>query len=84
MLKNSAAILATLDRINLQSFRDRIAAMPGRFGQVVLDAAKLTEPEVQEVDLPCRTLKSEEEVNAWLQEARDILLDKIKKGPVIV
>ena len=84
MLKNCAAILATLDRISLQSFRDRIAAMPSRFNQVVLDAAKLTEPEVQEVNLPCRTLKSEEEVNVWIEEVRDILLDKIKKGPVIV
>lgn len=83
-VEDTVAILNTLDSTSLQSLRDRIAAMPGRFDQVIFGAAKMMEPEVQDVSLPCRTLKSEADVDAWLEESRTILLEKIKKGPVIV
>lgn len=81
---NTANILLSLDRIAISALRDRIDAMPARFDQVVLAAAKALEPAVQEVSLPCRTLKSPEDVDAWLQESRQILLEMITKGPVIV
>lgn len=83
-VKDTTSILKTLDRAGLHPLRDRIAAMASRFDQVLFGAAKMLEPEVQSVSLPCRTLKTEEEINAWLEESRTILTDKIKKGPVIV
>jgi hypothetical protein len=83
-VEDTVAILNTLDSISLQSLRDRIAAMPGRFDQVIFGAAKMMEPKVQDVSLPGRTLKSEADVDAWIEESRTILLEKIKKGPVIV
>jgi len=81
---NTANLLSSLDRIAVSALCDRIDAMPARFDQVVLAAAKTLEPAVQEVSLPCRTLKSPEDVDAWLQESRHILLETIKKGPVVV
>jgi hypothetical protein len=83
-VENSLVILQTLDSVGLQQLRDRIAAMPSRYEQLVFGAAKLMEPEVQKVSLPNRTLKTEAEVDAWLVECRTILLDTIRTGPVIV
>ncbi len=83
-LEDTTAILNTLNKNSIQSLRDRIAAMPGRFEQVAFGAARMMEPEVQEVSMPCRTLKSESDVDAWLLEAKTILLKKLKDGPVIV
>jgi hypothetical protein len=83
-VENTGAVLSTLDSIGIPALRDRIAAMPSRFDQVTFGAAKLMEPEVQEAALPCRTLKTESDVEAWLDESRRLLLKKIKTGPVIV
>ena len=47
-------------------------------------AAKLLEPEVSELSLPRRILKSEDDVENWLMESRILLLEAIKKGPIIV
>jgi len=77
-------IINTLNLLPLSAFKDRVAALPARFDQVKLGAAKLLEPEVQEVSLPYRTLKTEEEVDQWLKDVEIILKDKIKKGPVYV
>nr|WP_204208337.1 BREX system P-loop protein BrxC [Prosthecochloris sp. CIB 2401] len=83
-VENTEAIVQTLDTIGLQQLRDRIAAMPSRFERVLLGAAQMMEPEAHEVDLPSRTLKTEADVDAWLTESRAMLLNSIKKGPVIV
>jgi hypothetical protein len=80
---SNEAILNTLSRNRLSVIRDRIAALPSRYDQMVFDAAKAMEPEVQEVSLPKRTLRTAEEVDAWLEESRRILQDKIKNGPVL-
>jgi hypothetical protein len=83
-VEDTASIVQTLDKVGLQQLHDRIAAMPSRFDQVLFGAAKMMEPEIQDVDLPSRTLKTEADVDAWLTESRAILLERIEKGPVIV
>jgi hypothetical protein len=83
-LEDTASIISTLDACGLQAFQDRIAAMPARFDQVLLGAAKLMEPEIQDVTLPCRTMKTEEEIDQWLNDAEKILKEALKKGPVLV
>ncbi len=78
------AILTTLKRAGLTALQDRVAAMPGRYNQILLETARLLEPELQEVFLPGRTLKTKEDVDAWLDQARELLMEKISKGPVLV
>jgi len=82
-VENTDAVLKTLSDTPFSVLSDRIAAMPGRYSQMLLDAARLLEPEIQDVRLPRRILKSESEIDAWLSEARVILIEKLKKGPVM-
>jgi len=83
-VEDTGAILTTLDAMALGAFRDRVAAMPARFDQIGMGAAKLLEPEIQDVNLPSRTLKTDADVDAWLADVSDLLKTKIKNGPVIV
>ncbi|MFO7913579.1 MAG: hypothetical protein R6V15_15605, partial [Desulfotignum sp.] len=78
------AILHTLGHTSLSALKDRIAAMPGRYDQVLLKAAQLLEPELQKVNLPARTLKTQADVDAWLDQTRKLLMDKLSHGPILV
>ena len=35
-------------------------------------------------DIPKRTLKSEEDINSWIEEIRDQLKEKLVDGPIVV
>ena len=59
-------------------------ALPERFRQVALAAARLLEPKTQRVSLTSATLKTAEDVAAWLAETEAELLTKIKDGPIII
>lgn len=83
-VQSTADVLATLDNCGLSMFTDRIAAMPTRFDIVAKGAAKLCEPQVQFVQMQRRTLKNEEEVDAWLREVREQLMSALSDGPVII
>jgi hypothetical protein len=78
------AVLHTLAHTSLSALKDRIAAMPGRYDQVLLKAAQLLEPELQKVNLPARTLKTQADVDAWLDQTRKLLMDKLSQGPILV
>ncbi len=79
-----AELLASLGTMSLGTWRDRREALPNRFAQVRLAAAKLAAPKAVHVSLPSRTLKDEAGVRAWLTEVEADLLEKIKVGPVVV
>jgi len=59
-------------------------AIPGRVQQAIERAAKLLEPKVQTVTLERSTLRSEQEIDAWLDRQRSKLLHGLKQGPVLV
>ena len=46
--------------------------------------AKSLEPETQTVDIPRRTLKSSEDVDAWVKDVHEQLKKALAKGPVII
>lgn len=83
-VENTAVVLKSLNANSISALRDRVAAMPSRFDKVMFEAAKLLEPEVEEVSLPSRMLKTDEDIQKWLKEAEEVLQAKIKRGPVIV
>ena len=77
-------IVATLGRITLSALGDRVAAMQSRFDEVLVGAAELMEPEAQFVKLPNRTIKTEQDVDAWLDDAKSEIQKALKNGPVII
>jgi hypothetical protein len=83
-VKNNEEVLATLDRLPLKSFGDRIAALPARFNKVLEDAAKILEPEVKPLYIPRRTLKTEEEIDAWVNEVKTQLKSALAQGPIMI
>jgi hypothetical protein len=44
----------------------------------------MMEPEAQFVSLPRRTLKTEQEIQAWLDEAEKQLKAALNEGPIVL
>jgi hypothetical protein len=47
-------------------------------------AAELMEPEAQFVKLPNRTIKTEQDIDVWLNDAKAEIQKALKNGPVII
>ena len=77
-------LVSALERHPLAGWRDRIDALPGRFDRARELASKLLEPETQTVEIPRRTLKSPEDVDAWVKDVQDKLKKAVAKGPVVI
>ena len=59
-------------------------ALPERFRQAALAAAKLLEPKTQSVKLTSGTLKTPDDVKAWVGETETELLGMLDKGPIVI
>ena len=77
-------IASTLRKTPLTALSDRVAAFPARFQEVVVNAAALMEPEAQFVTLPGGTLKTDQDVESWLEDAKKAIQKALKNGPVII
>jgi len=76
--------LAELSARSLPVWTTTADALPERFRQVALAAARLLEPKTQRVSLTSGTLKTPADVTAWLAETEAELLAKLKDGPIII
>lgn len=79
-----ADILNTLKNCSLVSFSDRIAAMPARFDEALSMASKDLEPKAREISIAKRSFRTEEEIDAWSDEARATLKAALRDGPVYI
>jgi len=77
-------VLTTLDNCALSMFGDRVAAMPARFDNVASGAAELCEPQAQFIQVPRRTLKTDEEIDAWVIEVKQQLKAALQNGPIVI
>ena len=77
-------VLGTLQQRPLPSWRDQCDALPTRFENARIEAARRLEPKAVSLKLPPATLKSEEDVDLWWEMARTEIVEKLKKGPVII
>jgi len=82
-VESTESILATLESTRLSAIKDRIAALPNRYSQMAFQAAKLLEPQTQEVELPSTTLKTEDDIDQWVATVSELLKDRLRNGPVI-
>jgi hypothetical protein len=78
------ALLDTLDDTPLDGWRTRKDALSQRFNDALDDAVRELEPDTTRANLESRVLESEEDVEEWLNEARETLLDHLEDGPVQV
>jgi hypothetical protein len=83
-VQTTSDVLNTLDQTPLEMFADRVAAMPARFGNVAEAAAEWLEPEAQFIQVPRRTLKTEEDIDAWLKDVKKQLKTALEKGPIVI
>lgn len=83
-VQSTGDVLTTLDNCNLSMLADRVAAMSGRFDNVANQAAELCEPQAQFIQLPRRTLKTMDEIDAWVIEVQQQLKAALQNGPVII
>lgn len=77
-------VLASLQAISLAEWRNRTDALPQRFQQARVEAARLNAPKARQIPLPKATLHSGEELEEWLEKARSVLAAALEEGPVIV
>ncbi len=77
-------VIQSLEDCSLERWNDRIQAQSSKFEYARIDAATLLEPKVQRVNLPHRTLKTEDDIKAWLEEVEAKMMDDIQNGPLVV
>jgi len=77
-------LLASLEEISLADWATRRDALPRRFSNALEEAAKLLEPKAVRVTLPSATIRTEEELLAWLKEVEGKLREQLSKRPVRV
>lgn len=77
-------VLESLQRISLDAWRTRTAALPQFFGEARIQADKLVEPQTHHVKLGSVTLRTPEEVKAWVTNTEQELLEQLKQGPIVV
>ncbi len=83
-LGSTDEVLQTLEQVNLSTFADRIAAISSRFDKVAANAAKLLEPATQFIQVPRSTLKTEDEIDAWVEDVKQQLKDALQQGPIVI
>jgi hypothetical protein len=79
------ALLQSLDAISLDDWTSRTDALTQRFQNALVEATRLLRPEAVRAKLPSRTLSTRDEVDAWLDEARRIIMEYVDSDrPVIL
>jgi len=77
-------LIRSLEQTPLPAWKTKTDALPQQFARAALAAAKLLEPKTQRIHLTSGTLKTEQEVKAWLAGTEKELLAKLKNGPVVI
>jgi hypothetical protein len=77
-------LIRKLEQTALPAWKTQTDALPQQFARAAFAAAKLLEPKTQRVRLTSETLRTEQEVKAWLAGTEKDLLAKLEKGPVVI
>ena len=77
-------VLESLERISLDGWRRRTAALPQLFADARAEADRLVEPAIHHVKLGSGTLRTSEDVREWVEETERDLLERVEKGPIVI
>lgn len=77
------SVLNSLDDISFDNWNNKTAALPSIFSQVLRDAISELQPKTQYCRLTKPILKTEQDIDQWLAEAKKELLAQLAHGPVV-
>ena len=77
-------VLESLERISLDGWRTRIAALPSLFAQARAEADRLVEPKIRHVKLESSALRTAADVDAWVRKTEQDLLRQVEQGPIVI
>lgn len=77
-------LIKTLDSQPISTWKDRTDALSERFDRARLLAAKESEPKTQPIDIPRRLLKTNDDLETWIEEVKKKLKDALTKGPIVL
>jgi hypothetical protein len=83
-ISSDEALVAYVDAHPLATLQTEIDAVAGRLQLAIERAAQKLEPQVQAVALERVTLRTEDDVNAWLERTKVRLTEAVRRGPVLV
>ena len=76
-------VLESLERISLDDWRTRTAALPQWFADARAEADRLVEPKTRHLKLESVTLRTPEDVKAWTRQTEQRLLEAVEHGPIV-
>ena len=77
-------VLESADRISLDDWRTRTAALPQWFADARAEADRLVEPQARRLKLESITLRTPEDVKTWTRQTEQRLLEAVEHGPVVI
>ena len=77
-------VLDSLERISLDGWRTRIAALPQLFAEARAEADKIVEPKTRHVKLGNVTLRTPADVKTWIEKMEQELLKQVEQGPIVI
>jgi len=80
----SGELLNQLNNLPLDAWADKVSALPNKFQSAIDEAIKLCAPEAKPFYLPKRTLKSEADLEAYLDNLRKEIKNLLNEGDVIL
>ena len=83
-IATAGELLEDLDAKPLSAWEDRISMVPGRRDQVRGKAARRLEPESVTVNLPATTIRSEAELDAFVDTLRAEVLKHVQAGRTVI
>ena len=81
-LSDADTIIDALNDVSLTQWSDRTDSLASKFDSARMEAVQLLQPKVQRIDLPRTTISTETELNAWLDDVKARVLNKLNDGPV--
>ncbi len=77
-------VVDTLALVPLEDWRDKLAAIPGRLANARRQAALILEPKSIVIQLPRKTINSQEDLDEFLAEIRKLIEERLGEGPIII
>ena len=81
-LNDAAAIIDSLNDVSLEQWTDRTESLASKFDSARMEAVQMLQPKLQRITLSRKTFETEADVDTWLADVKQQILDKLNDGPV--